>query len=212
MRRKRLGMFPYPAFASYLFAVRFVMAILRHDVLWREGDDLGASWAHHNRCDGRVIIQRVPVRELTRETVGALDGLGGKVGRTIQCHQELIPEDSETVEQVMLGKTLKDGNKDGVEMAWGDRIEEGADVIITGDLRDTTQRVGVMAALWAWSRRWYSKNEGDWVKKMPQAPKAASGIRYCVLRPLRQSGNCSTRCWRTARRSSKRKGLVIATS
>src|SRR4051812_2677732 len=105
-------MFPYPAFASALLAVLFVMAILRHDVLWREGDDLGASWAHHNRCDGRVIIQRVPVRELPREAVGTLDGLGGKVGRTIQCYQELIPEDPETVEQVMRCKARKDFNKD----------------------------------------------------------------------------------------------------
>jgi hypothetical protein len=103
------------------------------------GFDLGASWAHHNRCDGRVIIQRVPVRELTRETVGALDGLGGKVGRTIQCHQELIPEDPETVEQVMLGKALKDGTKDGVEMAWSDRSEEGADVEGVSDLLITCQ-------------------------------------------------------------------------
>jgi hypothetical protein len=87
------------------------------------------------------------MRALTRETVGALDGSGGKGGRTIQCHQELIPEDPETVEQVMLGKALKDGNKDGGEMAWGDRIEEGADVIITGNLRDAKQRVGVLAAL-----------------------------------------------------------------
>src|SRR5712691_11171904 len=147
MRRKRLGMFPYPAFASYLLAVLFVMAILRHDVLWREGDALRASWAHHNRGNGRVIIQRVPVRELTRETVGALDGLGGKVGRAIQCHQELIPEDPETISKVVLGKTLKDLKKDGVEMAWGDRIEEGADVIVAGNVRDAKQGVGVIAAL-----------------------------------------------------------------
>ena len=147
MRRKRLGMFPYPACASYLLAVLFVMAILRHDVLWREGDDLRASWAHHNRGDGRVIIQRVPVGELTRETVGALDGVGGKVGRTIQCDQELIPEDPETVEQMVLCKARKDLKKDGVTMARGDRIEEGADVIIAGNLRDATQRVGVLAPL-----------------------------------------------------------------
>ena len=147
MRRKHLGMFPYPAFAGYLLAVLFVMAILRHDILWREGDDWGASWAHHNRCDGRVIRQRVPVRELPREAVGALDGLGGKGGRTIQCYQELIPEDPETVEQVMLCKARKDFHKDGVEMARGNRIEEGAEVIIAGNLRDAKQRVGVIAAL-----------------------------------------------------------------
>ena len=32
-------------------------------------------------------------------------------------------------------------------MAWGDRIEEGTDVIVTGNLRDAKQGVGVIAAL-----------------------------------------------------------------
>ena len=73
--------------------------------------------------------------------------LGGKVGRAIQGHQELIPEDPETVEQVVLVQARKDLKKDGVEMAWGDRIEEGADVIVTGNLRDAKQGVGVIAAL-----------------------------------------------------------------
>ena len=91
--------------------------------------------------------QRVPVRELTCATVGALDGLGRKGGRAIQCHQELIPEDPETVEQVMRCKALKDFNKDGGAMARGDGIEEGAEVMIAGNLRDAKQRVGVRAAL-----------------------------------------------------------------
>ena len=59
----------------------------------------------------------------------------------------MIPEDPETVEQVMLYKARKDLNKDGVEMARGDRIEEGAEVIIAGNLRDAKQGVGVIAAL-----------------------------------------------------------------
>ena len=94
-----------------------------------------------------MIIQRLPVRELTRETVVALDGLGGKVVRAIQCHQELIPEDPDTLSKVVLFKALKDLNKDGVEMARGDRIEEGADVMVAGNLRDAKQGVGVIAAL-----------------------------------------------------------------
>ena len=32
-------------------------------------------------------------------------------------------------------------------MAWGDRIEEGADVIVAGNVRDAKQGVGVIAAL-----------------------------------------------------------------
>ena len=94
-----------------------------------------------------MIIQRVPIRELTRETVGTLDGLGGKVGRAIQGHQELIPEDPKTVAQMVLCKAPKDLNKDRIKMARDDRIEEGTDVIVTGNLRDAKQGVGVIAAL-----------------------------------------------------------------
>ena len=147
MGRTRLGMLLSPACAGPLLAVLVVMAILWHDVLWREGDDLRASWAHHYWGDGRVIIQRVTGRELTRETVVTMEGLGGKVVRAIQGHQERPPEGPETVEQVVLSKTRKDLNKDRVKMARGDRIEEGADVIVAGDLSDAKQSAGVIAAL-----------------------------------------------------------------
>ena len=40
------------------------------------------------------------------------------------------------------------------------------------------------------SLRWYSKNDGDGVKKMPKAPRAASWMVYWVFGPcLRWSGN-----------------------
>ena len=123
------------------------MALLRHDVLGREGNDLRASWAYDNRCDGRVIRPRVPVRELTRETVVALESLGGTVVRAIQCHQELTPKDPETLSKVVLCKAHKDLKKDGVEMARGDGIEEAAEVIVAGNLRDAKQGMGVMAGL-----------------------------------------------------------------
>ncbi len=147
MRRTRLGMLPSPACAGHLLAVLCVRAIVRQDVLGREGEDWCASWAHHHRCDGWVRRQRVPVRELTRETVGALEGLGGQGGRAIECHQALIPEDPETLAQVRLGKALNDCNKDGVARARGDRIEEGTEVMIAGNRRDAHQRVGVIAPL-----------------------------------------------------------------
>jgi hypothetical protein len=79
--------------------------------------------------------------------MGTLESLGGKGGRAIQGHQELIPEDPKTVKQVVRRKAPKDLNKDRIEMARGDRIEEGTDVIVTGNLRDAKQGVGVMAAL-----------------------------------------------------------------
>ena len=87
------------------------------------------------------------MRELTRETVGTLDGLGGKGGRAIQGHQALIPEDPKTVEQMVRCKAPKDLNKDRITMARDDRIEEGTEVMVTGNLRDAKQGVGVLAAL-----------------------------------------------------------------
>ena len=59
--------------------------------------------------------------------------------RAIQGHQELLPEAPDTVEQVVLFKALKDLNKDRGAMARSDRIEEGADVMVAGALRDAKQ-------------------------------------------------------------------------
>jgi len=76
-----------------------------------------------------------------------MERLGGKVGGAIKGHQELIPEDPETVKLVMLREVREDLNKDGVKMAWGDGIKEGTDVIVAGNLGDTKQGVGVIASL-----------------------------------------------------------------
>jgi hypothetical protein len=47
----------------------------------------------------------------------------------------------------MLCTAFKDCNTDGVAMARGNGIKEGAEVLIAGNLRDAQQRVGVIAAL-----------------------------------------------------------------
>jgi hypothetical protein len=59
----------------------------------------------------------------------------------------LIPKDPETVEQVVLVKALKDLEKDGGEMAGGNRVEEGADLVVTGNLLDAKQGLGIIASL-----------------------------------------------------------------
>ena len=94
-----------------------------------------------------MIRQRVPVGELTRQTVGAMDRLGRAGGRAIKGHHTLIPKDAETVEQVGLFQALKDRENDGIAMARGHRIEEGADLVVTGYLLNATQGLGVRASL-----------------------------------------------------------------
>src|SRR5215468_9090505 len=76
-----------------------------------------------------------------------MDRLGGKVVRALKRDQPLIPKDPETVEQVVLFQARKDLGKDGVEMAGGNRIEEGANRVVTGNLLDTKQGLGVLAPL-----------------------------------------------------------------
>lgn len=146
MGREGGGVGAYPAFAGHRRAVLFRMAILRHDVRWRSGDDRRASRADHHRGDGGVIRQCAPVGELTCETVGALERLGGTRGGAIKGHQELIPEHPETVEQMLLLTVRKDLNEDGVKMARGDGSKEGADMIVAGHLGDTKQGMGVLAS------------------------------------------------------------------
>jgi hypothetical protein len=83
---------------------------------------------------------------------------------------------------VVLFKALKDLDKDGVAMARGDRIEEGADLIITGDLLDATQGLGVMASLaclepvLVLQKRWRLGQE--------DAEGAEGGVLHTVLRIL----------------------------
>ena len=76
-----------------------------------------------------------------------MDRLGREVGRAIKGNQKLIPKDPETVAEVVLFQARKDLEKDGVEMARGNRIEEGADLVVTGNLLDAKQGLGVIASL-----------------------------------------------------------------
>ena len=94
-----------------------------------------------------------------------MDGVGGKGVRAIQGHQELPPAGPETVAQGVLSKTRKALNKDRVEMARGDRIEEGADVIVAGDLRDAKQSAGVIAALVYLELALILQKRGRWSKE-----------------------------------------------
>ena len=94
-----------------------------------------------------MIRQRLPVGELTRKTVVAMDRLGRDGGRAIKGHQKLIPKDPATVAQVVLFQALKALEKDGVAMARGHRIEEGADLVVTGNRLDAKQGLGVLASL-----------------------------------------------------------------
>jgi len=142
-----LGVFGQPTFPRRPFAVLFVVAVLRHDVFGGQGDDLGASWAHDHRGDGRVIREGLAIGALTGETVWAMHGLGRKVLGAIQRHQPLVAKAPKARERAMLFQTLTNRHKHGIKEARGKRIEQVADLIVTGNLLHAQQGVGVSVAL-----------------------------------------------------------------
>lgn len=141
------------------------MPSLRQDVCGRSGDDLGGSRAEDargNRCMG---IPGVPVGERTRETVGTMEGFGGKGLRAIQGHAQLMVQHAEGLSQGLRLKVGQDLDTDGVDLAWRNRIEERADVIVARDRRDAAERLRVLMSLTVVElalglqkrRRWHAK-------------------------------------------------------
>jgi hypothetical protein len=143
-RRHGLGMGGQPPFARCLFAVLLVMPVLRHDGLGGQGDDGGASWAHDDGGDCRVIREGVAVRELTGETVVAMEGLRRKIIGPIECDQPLIPKDAKGVQHPVLFKALEDLHAHRIEGARRERIAQGAHLIVTGNRCHAQQGLGVI--------------------------------------------------------------------
>ena len=132
-----------------------------------------------------MIVEGLAIGELPGETVGAMNGFGRKVVGAVQGHQQLVAQNPKMRQHAVLFKTLKDLKKHGLKMARRDGIEQlcGPDCHRGSALRQAAS--GRYCALWlCCSRRWYSKNDGDWVKKIPKAPKTASWMAYRVLGPL----------------------------
>src|SRR2546422_3166974 len=65
-----------------------------------------------------------------------MDGFGRKIVGAIHGHQQLVAKDPKMRQQAVLFKALKDLNKHGIEVARRDRIEQRADLIVTGNLLD----------------------------------------------------------------------------
>jgi hypothetical protein len=84
-----------PPFACGLLTVLFRMPILGPDVFGRSGNDLCASRADNDRGKHRMVIQGATIGQLTRETVGTMAGLGGKVLRAIQGDSQLLVQHAE---------------------------------------------------------------------------------------------------------------------
>jgi hypothetical protein len=129
------GMFAQPTFACGTFTVLCVLAVLRHEGRWREGQDLCGARAHNHWGEGGRRRARVAIAERTPQTVGTMQGLGRKVVGAIERHQALLAKDAKMGQHAVLLKSLKDRNTHRIEGARGERIEQRAPLIVTGNPR-----------------------------------------------------------------------------
>jgi len=76
-----------------------------------------------------------------------MHGFGRKVGGAVQGHQELVAKEPKICQHAVPFKALKDLNKHRIKVARRDRIEQCADLIVTGNLLHAQQSMGVIVTL-----------------------------------------------------------------
>ena len=75
-----------------------------------------------------------------------MDGLGRKRVGAIHGHQQLVAQDPTMRQPAVRFKALTDLNNHGSEGARRERIEPRADLIVTGNLLDAHQGMGIIVA------------------------------------------------------------------
>jgi hypothetical protein len=76
-----------------------------------------------------------------------MEGFGRKVLRAIEGDEQLLVQHAKWVEQMLLLKVRKDLEKNGIEIAWRNGIEELTDLIVTRDRIDAEEGLGVIVSL-----------------------------------------------------------------
>jgi hypothetical protein len=94
-----------------------------------------------------MVIQGVTVGQLTRETVSTMECWGGKVRRAIQCDEQLMVQNAQWLSPALPLQVGKDLEKDRGEIAWCNRGEERADVIVARDRLDAKEGLSVIVSL-----------------------------------------------------------------
>ena len=75
-----------------------------------------------------------------------MQGFGRKIVGAIHGHQQLVAKHPKMRQHAVLFKALKDRNKHGIELARRERIEQLADLIVTGNLLHAQQGMGIILA------------------------------------------------------------------
>ena len=133
-----------PTFAGGWLPILFVRPILRHAGCRWQGDHGGVSGTPHHRRERRVIIPRLTMRELSRETMGTRERLRGKVLGAIKGNQPRMGQHAERVQQMRLLALVQDLKKQGRDMMGCHPSKAGTDLMVAGDVHHAEQGLRVI--------------------------------------------------------------------
>src|SRR5262249_34669790 len=113
--------------------------------------------------------------------------------RPIQGHSALGIQAATRRQQVVLCKALKDLEKHWIASAGRDRIEEWADLMLTGNRRDPSQGLDVIGPVDVLQSTLVCQKRGRWGEKDAKGPQsrildgvARIGTRFALVRQWRR--------------------------
>src|ERR1035437_1098613 len=136
-----------PAFGGGDFAVLLGVAILGGDELRAQGNGLGLAGRHDDRGERAVVVGFVSAFMLQAAAVRTMDLLGRKVPGAVQRDELGLVDRPEAFQQALLAQRLVNFVIQREELVWRNRIQGLTNVIVTGNLLDLKEALGIAAAL-----------------------------------------------------------------
>ena len=136
-----------PAFGRGDLAILLGVAVLGRDELRTQCDGLRVAGGDDDRCDRAMVIGFVTAFVLQTGAVGAVDFLRRVVPGAIQRNEQLVLEHAPALQVAGLAQTLQHLIIAGKEFFGRHRIEHLPDVIVTRDLLQMEQALGIALTL-----------------------------------------------------------------
>jgi len=169
-------------FGGIDLAVLFLGAVSVGNGLGGQGDDLTDAWAHNHRLQDLVLIAHVAIGG-SGQAAGTVDGIGGKIRRSIQTQQIAIIAETEKVKLFAALQGSEQVGKQFVEGSVIAIIQHLAQLAVlgnSGDMKEVFQVVAVKPFLQA-----PLKLQQGWILEKHHGEAAHKAIVQGVIqRPL----------------------------
>jgi hypothetical protein len=165
-----------PAGGRIDLAVLLLVAVLGDDELGRQGKDRFLSRSHQDRSHGEMPVEGGSIRLVGLVAGGTGDLLRLEKVQAVEGHEKGAPIDRKGSSRPSLWACSPKSRKRG-EIFPGETGSSKERIWLSEGIRWTPKSErALFSPLSVFIWRWYSRKEGDWMKKTPKAARAASSI------------------------------------